>query len=86
MGGVLGWFTPKVAAAAKPDPLAQAIKQRESNLEAVAIKRLGEDAGKQWLDSPHAALGRKTPRAAAADVNGFEQAFALLQAPQAMAG
>ena len=67
------------------DPLAEASKERVRALETAAQVRLG-DSAPIWLDQQHPVLGGTSPRtAAAADVDGFERAISLLQAPTALA-
>jgi hypothetical protein len=85
VASILGWYLPEAATLARIDPLLQAMKDRIRRLEAAAIERLGDAEAKQWLDRPHAALGNKSPRAAASDVENFENAMALLQGPHALA-
>ena len=73
------------AAATRYDPLAEASKERVRALETAAQVRLGDSAS-IWLDQQHPVLGGTSPRtAAAADVDGFERAISLLQAPRALA-
>jgi hypothetical protein len=85
VGAVLGWYTPRAAAFARIDPLREAKKDRIQRLETAAIERFGAVEAGKWLDGPHVVLGNKLPREAADTVEGFEQAIALLQAPQALA-
>jgi len=86
-GALLGWYVPMAAAASQYDPLAEARDERIRTLEAAALKRFGSPtATTAWLDAPHPVLAGKSPRAAAAaDVEGFEHAVCLLQAPQSLA-
>jgi uncharacterized protein (DUF2384 family) len=85
VGFVLAWYIPK-AAEAKFDPLAEARNERVRMLEAKALARFGNSAAAtDWLEKPNLALGNKSPRAAAADVDGFEHAISLLQGPQGLA-
>src|SRR5262249_35820588 len=54
-------------------------------LEAAASRRFGDAiAAGDWLEQPHGALGGRSPRSAAADVEGYEKAISLLQGPQAV--
>jgi hypothetical protein len=86
VGFVLGWYIPK-AAATKFDPLAHAEDERVRMLELKALARFGNSAvATSWLEKPNVALGNSSPRAAAADIDGFEDALSLLQDPQAVAG
>jgi uncharacterized protein (DUF2384 family) len=85
VGFALAWYVPK-AAAAKFDPLANARDERVRTLEAKALTRFGNSAETiDWLERPNLALGNKSPRVAAAEVEGFEQAIGLLQRPRAVA-
>jgi hypothetical protein len=85
-GASLAWYIPQAAAAAKYDPLAEAKEERIAMLEAAARKRFHDpSAATDWLDRPHPALGNTPPKAAAADVEGFEHAIGLLQGPQTVA-
>jgi len=85
VGAVLGWYIPRAAAFARIDPLREAKKDRVHRLEMAAAERLGAVESGTWLDRPHAALGNRSPRETAGSVEGFEQALALLQTPQAVA-
>jgi Protein of unknown function (DUF2384) len=68
-GLVLAWYIPK-AAEAKFDPLAEARNERDRMLEAKALARFGNSAAAtEWLEKRNLALGNKSPRAAAADVD-----------------
>jgi hypothetical protein len=85
VGLVLGWYVPK-AAAAKFDPLADSRDERVRALEIKALAQFGNStAATNWLDKPNPVLGQKSPRVAAADVDGFERAISLLQGPQELA-
>jgi hypothetical protein len=85
VGCVLAWYIPE-AAAAKIDPLAEVKEERLRVLTARAVARFGtSEAATDWIERPNLALGNKSPRAAAADIDGFEHAISLLQGPQAMA-
>ena len=85
VGFALAWYIPQAAAATRYDPLAEASKERVRALETAAQVRLG-DFAPIWLDQQHPVLGGTSPRtAAAADVDGFERAISLLQAPRALA-
>jgi uncharacterized protein (DUF2384 family) len=85
VGFVLAWYIPK-AAAAKFDPLASARDERFRALEAKALARFGNSAAMaDWLETLNPALGNRSPKAAAAEVEGFEQAISLLQGPRAVA-
>jgi hypothetical protein len=82
IGFVLGLYIPK-AAAAKSDPLAGVKEERVRTLEARALARFGSSvAATDWLEQPNLALGNKSPRAAAVNVDGFEHAVSLLQGPR----
>jgi uncharacterized protein (DUF2384 family) len=84
VGSALGWYLPK-AAAAKFDPLADVKEERVRTLEATALARFGNSvAATDWLEQPNLALGNKSPRAAAVNVDGFEHAVSLLQGPRAL--
>jgi uncharacterized protein (DUF2384 family) len=86
VGLVLAWYIPQAAAATRYDPLADARDERARALDTAARTRMGDAAAETWLDMPHPALGNKPPRAvAAANVDGFERAIALLQGPRALA-
>jgi uncharacterized protein (DUF2384 family) len=86
VGFSLAWYIPNAAAAARIDPLVEARAERIAMLETAARKRFGDPAdASAWLDRPHPALANRPPRAAATDVEGYEQAVGLLQAPQAVA-
>jgi uncharacterized protein (DUF2384 family) len=85
VGFVLAWYVPE-AAAERFDPLADAREERVRTLLTEAQAKFGsDDVARAWLDSPKPALGNRSPRAAAADLEGFEQAAALLQGPKAVA-
>jgi Protein of unknown function (DUF2384) len=85
VGFTLAWYIPEAAAAAKYDPLAEAKEERMRTLEAAARGRFGSSAAAaDWLETRHPALGDKSPKAAAADVEGFGHAISLLQGPQAI--
>jgi hypothetical protein len=85
VGFTLAWYIPQAAAATRYDPLAEASEERVRALETAARVRLGAADAAIWLDKPHPALGNKSPRAAAAaDVDGFENAIGLLQGPRAL--
>ena len=85
VGLVLGWYIPK-AAAAKFDPLADSKDERVRTLEIRALAQFGNStAATNWLDKPNPLLGQKSPRVAAADVDGFERAVTILQGPQELA-
>jgi uncharacterized protein (DUF2384 family) len=85
-GAALAWYVPDAAAAARYDPLAEAREERVRMLEAAAFERLKDRAeATKWLGRPHPALGDKSPKAAAAEVEGYEHAIGLLQGPKPMA-
>jgi hypothetical protein len=85
VGLVLGWYIPK-AAAAEFDPLADSKDERVRTLEIRALAQFGNStAATNWLDKPNPLLGQKSPRVAAADVDGFERAVTILQGPQELA-
>jgi hypothetical protein len=86
VGLALAWYIPEAASAAKYDPLAEAGKERARMLETAARERFGNaDTAAGWLDRRHPALGGKSPRASAAEVDGFEHAISLLRTPQIVA-
>jgi uncharacterized protein (DUF2384 family) len=87
VGFVLAWYIPQAAAATRPNPLADASEERAGALTSAARRRfLCDHDAEVWLDTPHPALGDKTPRVAAtSDVNGYERAIGLLQGPRAVA-
>jgi hypothetical protein len=86
VGIALAWFIPKVATASKDsDPLAEAKRDRIKLLEELAVRRIGEGGASNWMATPHPALGNRPPRAAAADIEGFEHAISLLQGPKNLA-
>jgi hypothetical protein len=67
---MLAWYIPKTAAA-KIDPLADARDERIRMLEAKALARFGNSAAATyWLERSNLALGNKSQRTAAADVDG----------------
>lgn len=79
VGASLGFYIPKVAAAARSDPLTEARDERVRTLEAAALERHRTPAAASaWLDRPLPGLGNKSPKAAAATVEGFEHALSLL--------
>jgi hypothetical protein len=79
VGFVLGWYIPKTAAI-KIDPLADSKEERVRTLETKALAQFGTSiTATNWLDKPNPVLGDKSPRVAAADVDGFEHAVSLLQ-------
>ena len=85
VGFAFAWYVPE-AAAARCDPLTTASEERISALKTAARVRLGDAAATIWLNKSHPILGDKSPRAAAAaSVDGFENAIALLQGPCALA-
>jgi hypothetical protein len=87
VGFSLAWYIPKAAAAAKErsDPLTLARKERIGLLEAAALRRFGHTTpAADWLEQSHGALDGRSPRSAAADVEGYEKAISLLQGPQAV--
>lgn len=85
IGFAFAWYLPQAAAATLYDPLAAASKERVRALETAAQLRLGNSAP-GWLDQKHPALGGMSPRAAAAAaVDGYENAISLLQGPTALA-
>ena len=85
-GAALAWYLPEAAAAMRPDPLSEAREERVRMLEAAALKRFGTSgAAAEWLEKPHAALDNKSPKAAAADLSGFDHAISLLQGPKMLA-
>ena len=87
VGFSLAWYIPEAAAKAKArsDPLTQARRERIGLLEAAASRRFGDTiAAIDWLEQPHGALDGRSPRSAAADVEGYEKAISLLQGPQAV--
>lgn len=87
IGFALAWYIPDAAAAAaaKPDPLAGAREERIRTLAAAAHERFGDPtAAAAWLEQPHRGLDDKSPKVAAADVEGFEHAISMLHGPQAL--
>jgi uncharacterized protein (DUF2384 family) len=87
VGFSLAWYIPEAAAKAKArsDPLTQAKRERIGLLEAAAFRRFGDTtAATDWLEQPHGTLDGRSPRLAAADVEGYEKAVSLLQCPQAV--
>lgn len=87
IGFVLAWYVPDAAAAAaaKPDPLTEAREERIRTLAAAARERFGDaDAATAWLERPHRALDDRSPKAAAAELEGFEQAISMLRARWAL--
>lgn len=86
IGFSLGWYIPQVAAAAGVDPRVEAKRERLQSLETAAMERFGDsDATKDWLDTPHPALGNTSPRDAVETVEGYEHAFSLLHGPHGLA-
>jgi hypothetical protein len=84
VGFVFAWYIPRAAAAARPDPLVEAKEERIRALEAAALARFNSPAqATAWLEQPHPVLG-KSPKAAAADVDGYEHAISLLQGPPSL--
>jgi hypothetical protein len=80
IGASLAWYIPSAAARQKYDPLAEALKQRESALEAVARKKFKTKAAiNKWLDRPNPKLNNRTPREAVTDLALFEKTVSLLQ-------
>jgi hypothetical protein len=85
VGFAFAWYIPQAAAAARHDPLSDASDERVGALATAARERLADPDAAIWLDTPHPALGNKSPRAAAAaDVNGFEQAIGLMRGPRVL--
>ena len=85
VGFAFAWYIPQ-AAAARCDPLTEASEGRIGALKTAARVRLGDAAAATWLNKVHPILGDKSPcAAAAASVDGFENAIALLQVPCAVA-
>lgn len=86
IGFSLGWYIPKVAAAAKYDPQAEAHKERVQSLEVIARERFGDAAeARIWLETTHPALDNSSPRQAAETVEGYEHAVSLLRHPRSIA-
>jgi hypothetical protein len=84
VGFVFAWYIPRAAAATRPDPLVEAKEERIRALEAAALARFNSPAqATTWLEQPHPVLG-KSPKAAAAEVDGYEHAISLLQGPPAL--
>jgi Protein of unknown function (DUF2384) len=85
-GLALAWYIPAAATMAKSDPLTEAKEERISLLETAVRERFGNPATvAEWLNTRHPALGDKSPRDSAADVEGLERALTLLHRPQALA-
>jgi hypothetical protein len=86
VGFAFAWYIPQAAAAARCDPLTTASEERIGVLKTAARGRLGDAEAAIWLNKVHPILGDKSPRAAAAaSVDGFENAIALLQGPCVLA-
>jgi hypothetical protein len=86
VGFAFAWYIPQAAAAAQCDPLTTASEERIDVLKTAARERLGDAAAAIWLNKMYPILGDKSPcGAAAASVDGFENAIALLQGPCALA-
>ena len=86
VGFAFAWYIPPAAAAARCDPLTTASEERVSVLKTAARGRLGDAEAATWLNKVHPILGDKSPcAAAAASVDGFENAIALLQGPCVLA-
>jgi hypothetical protein len=85
VGASLAWYIPDAAASTKYDPLTEARDERIRMLEAAALNHFDTPAAaSEWLERPHRALGNKSPKAAAVDIEGFEHAIGLLQGPRAL--
>jgi hypothetical protein len=84
-GASLGWSIPRAAAEAKYNPLTEAKEERLRTLEAAAHERFRDTAeAGAWLEQPNGALGNRSPKTAASDVEGFVHAMGLLQGPRAV--
>jgi hypothetical protein len=86
VGASFGACIPQAAATTRIDPLAEARDDRVRSIEAAAMAHFATAADAQaWLARPHPALGSKSPKSAATDVDGYELAVSLLQAPVPLA-
>jgi hypothetical protein len=85
IGLSLGWYLPKIAMIERLHRATGNVR-RVHTLESAAAERFGgAAAAEQWLDAPHPALGGKSPRAAAAAVDGHRRAMVLLYGPHDIA-
>jgi hypothetical protein len=83
MGASLAWYLPKAAEARLYDPLAKARDARVDMLRA-ALKQFGtEESAQRWMAQQQLALGNRTPKEAAADIEVFPQLLGILQRQQA---
>jgi hypothetical protein len=79
IGGLLAWYIPRAAATRICDPRAKATEERFHALESAAVARFGDRTiVAEWLEKSQPALGGRSPRSAAGDVEGFEHALSLL--------
>ena len=79
VGGSLGWYVPKAVSECRYDPLDEAKKERVLSLEAMAAEQFDSfDKAQAWLSTPLALLQNMAPTAAAATIEGYQDAVALL--------
>ncbi len=82
VGASLGWYLPDAAATRKYNPLNDAKKERALSLEAMATERFDSyDTADEWLKTPLPLLKGIAPIAAAATIEGYQDAVALLHRP-----
>ena len=86
IGTSLAWYLPEAASSNRYNPLADAKEERIKSLEGAASKHFGDvPRANDWLDKPNLALRNQTPRAAAGDIEMYENAISLLQRPTLVA-
>ena len=79
VGGSLGWYIPEAVSQNRYNPLDEAKKERALSLEAMAAEKFDNfDKAKEWLSTPLALLKDVSPTAAAATIEGYQEAVVLL--------
>jgi Protein of unknown function (DUF2384) len=76
----LAWYLPRAAEAGLYDPLTKAREARLEILLTAALKQFGsEESAGRWMAQPCRALGNRTPKEAASDIELFPQLLGILQ-------
>jgi len=79
IGASLGWYIPEAVSQSRYDPLDDAKKERILSLEALAAEKFDSfDQAQKWLVTPLALLKDMAPSAAAATIEGYQEAVTLL--------
>jgi hypothetical protein len=85
IGLALGWYIPKIAVTGRLHSISGNARRAHA-LESAATDRFESAViAQEWLDTPHPALGGKSPRIAAEAVDGHQRAMALLRGPHDVA-